>query len=178
VDFLDRFSAILNRGLTFLAGLALIAMMLVTVGEMVFRMFGRPMAGTIEVIAWLAAVTTAFALGYTQIHRGHVSIGIFINRLTPRIRAVVNTLVYLAATILFAIVTWHVFLHAGVLKQSGSLSETMKVIVYPWVYLASFGCAGLTLALVVDFMKSCGQVFSQRMAKDKRAVSSKAKGDR
>ena len=90
----------------------------------------------------------------------------------------VNTLVYLAATILFAIVTWNVFLHAGVLKQSGSLSETMKVIVYPWVYLTSLGCAGLTLALFVDFMKSCGQVFSQRVAKDKRAVFSKPKGDR
>jgi TRAP-type C4-dicarboxylate transport system permease small subunit len=178
VDFLDRFSAIFNRGLTFFAGLALIAMMLVTVGEMVLRMFGKPMAGTIEVITWLAAVTTAFALGYTQMHQGHVSIGLFINRLAPRIRAVVNTLVYLAATILFAIVTWHVFLHAGVLKQSGSLSETMKVIVYPWVYLTSLGCAGLTSALFVDFMKSCGQVFSRRAAKDKRAVSSKPKGDR
>jgi len=178
VDFLDRFSTIINKGLTFFAGLALIAMMLVTVGEMVLRMFGRPMAGTIEVIAWLAAVTTAFALGYTQINRGHVSIGLFINRLTPRIRALVNTLVYLVATILFAIITWHVFLHAGVLKQSGSLSETMKVIVYPWVYLTSLGCAGLTLALVVDFMKSCGRVFGRRMASDRRAVSSKPKGDR
>ena len=33
--------------------------MLVTVGEMVFRMFGKPMAGTVETIGWLAAVTTA-----------------------------------------------------------------------------------------------------------------------
>jgi len=53
-----------------------------------------------------------------------------------------------------------VFRHAGVLRETGSLSETMKVIVYPWVYLVSLGCAGLTLALIGDLLKSCVQVFS------------------
>ena len=163
MDLLDRFSALLNKGLAFVAGFSLIAMMLVTVGEMVFRMFGNPMAGTVETIGWLAAVTTAFALGYTQIHQGHVSIDLFTNRLNPRLRAVINILVYLASTALFTVVTWNIFRHAGVLKQSGSLSETMKVIVYPWVYLVSLGCAGLTLALLVDFAKSCVSVLSGKI---------------
>lgn len=137
-------------------------MMLVTVGEMVFRMFGYPMAGTVETIGWLSAVTTAFALGYTQLHQGHVSIDILANRLDIRTRAVMNMVVYLVSTTLFFIITWHVFHHAGVLKETGSLSETMKVIVYPWVYLVSLGCAGLTLALLADFMASCGKAFSGR----------------
>jgi len=163
VDLLNRISALLNKGLAFVAGCCLIAMMLVTVGEMVFRMFGNPMAGTVETIGWLAAVTTAFALGYTQIHQGHVSIDLFTNRLNPRLRAVINILVYLASTALFMVVTWNIFRHAGVLKQSGSLSETMKVIVYPWVYLVSLGCAGLTLALLVDFAKSCVSVLGGKI---------------
>ena len=129
---------------------------------MVFRMLGYPMAGTVETIGWLSAMTTAFALGYTQIHQGHVSIDLFSNRLAPGPRAVVNMLVYLISTALFLIVTWHVFHHAGVLKQTGSLSETMKVIVYPWVYMVSLGCAGLTLALLVDFMISCGEAFTEK----------------
>ena len=163
MDLLDRISALLTKGLAFVAGCCLIAMMLVTVGEMVSRMFGNPMAGTVETIGWLAAVTTAFALGYTQIHQGHVSIDLFTNRLNPRLRAVINILVYLASTALFMVVTWNIFRHAGVLKQSGSLSETMKVIVYPWVYLVSLGCAGLTLALLVDFAKSCVSVLSGKI---------------
>lgn len=143
-----------------MAGISLVAMVLVTVGEMVFRMFGKPMAGTVETIGWLAAVTTAFALGYTQIHQGHVSIDLFTRRLGPLLQVMVNMLVYLASTVLFVIVTWNVFRHAGVLRETGSLSETMKVIVYPWVYLVSLGCAGLTLVLTLDFLKSCIRVFS------------------
>ena len=157
---LDRFNSTLNRGLAFVAGVSLVAMVVVTVGEMVLRMFGSPMAGTVETIGWLAAVTTAFALGYSQIHQGHVSIDLFTRQIGPRLQRVVSMLVNLISTALFVIVTWNVFGHAGVLWKTGSLSETMKVIVYPWVYLVSLGCAGLTLALFVDFLKSCRQVFA------------------
>jgi TRAP-type C4-dicarboxylate transport system permease small subunit len=136
-------------------------MVLVTVGEMVFRMFGRPMAGTVEIIGWLAAVTTAFALGYTQIHQGHVSIDLFIRRLGRLPQVAASMVVYLISAALFVVVTWNVFSYASVLWETGSLSETMKVIVYPWVYLVSLGCAGLTLALLVDFLKSCRQMFSR-----------------
>ena len=166
MDHLTRFNAILNRGLAGVAGFSLVSMVLITVGEMVFRMFGYPMVGTVETIGWLSAVTTAFALGYTQIHQGHVSIDLFVNRLGTRPRAVVNMLVYLISTALFAIVTQHVFHYAGVLKETGSLSETMKVIVYPWVYMVSVGCAGLTLSLLTDFMRSCRQVFTGRIVKE------------
>jgi hypothetical protein len=41
-----------------------------------------------------------------------------------------------------------------VLHETGSLSETLRVIVYPWVYAVGLGCAGLTLALLVDFLRS------------------------
>ena len=160
VSLIDRYISILNKGLACVAGISLVAMVLVTVGEMVLRMFGKPMAGTVETIGWLAATTTAFALGYTQIHQGHVSIDLFTSRLGPRLQVMVSMLVYLASTVLFVIVTWNVFRHAGVLRETGSLSETMKIIVYPWVYLVSLGCAGLTLVLVVDFLKSCIQVIS------------------
>jgi TRAP-type mannitol/chloroaromatic compound transport system permease small subunit len=140
-------------------------MVMVTVGEMVLRMFGRPMAGTVETIGWLAAVTTAFALGYTQVHQGHVSIDLFTTRLGSRSQVVVSMLVNLISAALFVIMTWNVFRYAGLLRETGSLSETMKVIVYPWVYLVSLGCAGLTLALVVDFLKSCRQVFTGSIGK-------------
>lgn len=155
---LDRFNSILNKGLAFVAGFSLVAMVLVTVGEMVFRMFGRPMAGTIEVIGWLAAVTTAFALGYTQIHQGHISIDLFTSRFGRSVQLLASMVVYLISTALFVVVTWNVFGYASVLWETGSLSETMKVIVYPWVYLVSLGCAGLTLALLVDFLQSCSQI--------------------
>jgi TRAP-type C4-dicarboxylate transport system permease small subunit len=164
--WIERASAYISRGLAWFSGVGLVAMMLLTVAEMVSRLFGKPMAGTVEAIGWLAAVTSALALGYTQLHKGHVAIDLISSRLSPRARAALSGLVLLASTALFALVTWQLFRHAGVLRQSGSLSETMKVIVYPWVYVVSLGCAGLTLALLTDLLKSLAQL---RAAGDPRS---------
>ncbi len=78
VYFLKQINSFINRGLAFMASCCLLVMVFLTVGEMVLRVFGTPMSGIVEVIGWLAATITASALGYTQIHKGHVAINLLI----------------------------------------------------------------------------------------------------
>lgn len=151
---LERVIELFNLALACVAGVGLVAMMIATVSDMVLRSFGHPLAGSYEIIGWLAAVCTALALGYTQRHQGHVAIDLFVVRLGDRTRAFIQGLVDLLATGLFAAVAWRVFKYAGTLRETGSLSETLQVVVYPWVYVVSVGCAGLALALLVDFRRS------------------------
>lgn len=151
---LERVVALFNLALAVVAGVGLVVMMIATVGDMVLRSFGHPLAGGYEVIGWLAAVCTALALGYTQHHQGHVSIDLLVVRLSERPRAFIQAFVDLLATGLFGVAAWRVFKYAGTLREAGSLSETLRVIVYPWVYVVALGCAGLALALLTDFRKS------------------------
>jgi TRAP-type C4-dicarboxylate transport system permease small subunit len=151
---LEKFNRWLNGGLAWVAGLALIAMMLFTVGDMVLRGLGRPVAGSYEIIGWLSAGAMALALGYTQLHRGHVAIDLLTTRLGGRSRAAIELVTTLLALLLFAAVAWYLARYGRVLHQTGSLSETLKAIVYPWVYVVAAGAAGLALALLVDFLKS------------------------
>ena len=146
--------------MAFMASICLVVMMFVTVGEMVLRVFGTPMAGIVEVVGWLAAATTAFALGYTQIYKGHVAISLLTDKFSPRLQAILGVAVNLTSTALFAATAWYVFKYAGSLRAAGSLSETMKVIVYPWVYVVSLGCMGLALAVFVDLLEACSQIFT------------------
>ena len=60
----------------------------------------------------------------------------------------------LVSLALFAVVAFYVARYGRVLHETGSLSETLRIIVYPWVYVVGLGCAGLTLALLVDFLRS------------------------
>lgn len=156
---LDAFNVFVNRALAAVAGLALIAMMLFTVADMVLRGIGRPVAGSYEVIGWLSATAMALALGYAQLHKGHVAIDLVVERLGPRTRAVIEALTGLASLLLFVAVAWYVGSYGAVLHESGSLSETLKAIVYPWVYLVAIGAAGLALALLVDFLRALARVF-------------------
>lgn len=147
---LQRFSTLVNRVLMFFAGVALAAMMFFAVADMVLREFGITVAGSYEIIGWMSAGALALALGSVQQHRGHVAIDLLLTRLGQRARAVIDLLTSLLSLLLFAAVTWYVAAYGHLLQQTGSLSETLQVIVYPWVYVVAAGTAGLTLALLVD----------------------------
>jgi TRAP-type C4-dicarboxylate transport system permease small subunit len=154
MQWLERLSALLNRALAWAAGLVLVAMMLFTVLDMVLRALGRPVAGSYEVIGWLSAAAMALALGYAQMHRTHVSIDLLVTRFGGRLRAGVEVTTRLCSLLLFAAVAAYVARYGGVLQDSGSLSETLKAAVHPWVYVVAVGAAGLTMALFVDVLRS------------------------
>ena len=161
LHLLDRLSFFVNEGLAWAAGLTLAAMMLFSVADMVLRGMGYAVAGSYEVIGWLSAAAMALALGTVQRHRGHVAMELLLVQIGPRGRAIVEALMCLMSLLLFAAVAWYVARYARVLQETGSLSETLRVIVHPWVYLVAAGCVGLSLALLVDFLRSAGALFGR-----------------
>jgi TRAP-type C4-dicarboxylate transport system permease small subunit len=154
IRLLDRASALLNEGLAWAAAAMLGAMMLFSVADMVMRGFGVTVAGSYEVIGWLSAAAMALALGTVQRHKGHVAMELVVVKMGRRSRALTDASMALISLVLFAIVAFYVVRYGRVLHETGSLSETLRIIVYPWVYVVGLGCAGLTLALLVDFLRS------------------------
>ncbi len=163
--WLEASSALVNRVLAWMAGLALTAMMLFTVADMVLRALGRPVAGSYEVIGWLSAAAMALALGSVQQQRGHVAMELMVDRLGERARSAVELLTSLASLLLFIAVAWYVARYARVLQETGSLSETLRAIVHPWVYVVAAGGAGLAFALLIDVLSAARRIKARRPAR-------------
>ena len=75
IDTLDRFSELVARLLTGLAGIFLVAMMGLACANMVLRAVWVPVQGTFELMGFMAAVVAAFSLATAQrkkIGRAHV----------------------------------------------------------------------------------------------------------
>jgi TRAP-type C4-dicarboxylate transport system permease small subunit len=156
---LHALSVLANRGLAVAAGIALAAMTLFTVLDVVLRGLGRPVAGSFEVIGWLSAVAVSLALGYTQAHRGHVAMTLLTDALRGRGAALLDALNAIAALVLYVIVAWVVIGYGQTLQESGSLSETLKALVYPWVYVVAIGFMALALTLLVDALLALVRLF-------------------
>lgn len=160
MQWLEKFSKLVNRLLAWMAGLGLAAMLLFTVADMALRTLGRPVAGSYEVIGWLSAGAMALALGSVQQHRGHVSVKLLEMSFGPRLHAAVELLTTTLSLLLFAAVAWYVARYGRVLQETGSMSETLRAIVYPWVYVVALGCAGLALALLIDVFRAAGRLLA------------------
>ncbi len=152
---LNQMRTWLGQGLAIAGGLALLAMMLFTAGDVLLRSLGRPIAGSFEVIGWLSAAAMSLALGYAQVHRSHVAMTLLSDRLSGRKAIVVELLNNLTALLLFGFATYYLFRYGSTLQMTGSLSETLKVIVFPWVYVVAAGFTGLAVVLFLDVLSAC-----------------------
>jgi len=142
-----------NRALAAAAGIALAGLMGFTALDVVMRALGQPLAGSVEIIGWLAAAAMALALGDVQIHRGHVAVTLLAQRLSSRRAALLDAINSFVALLLFGTSSFVLLRYGMTLQDTGSLSETLKVVVYPWVYVVALGFAGLTLALLIDLLR-------------------------
>jgi TRAP-type C4-dicarboxylate transport system permease small subunit len=159
--WIARGAAAINRGAEWLAAAGLLGLMLLVVADIALRAIGRPIVGAVEMVGWLAAMAMAFALGQAQLRRSHVSMTLIADHAGARARALLDVVVAALSLLLFVFVTAHLLRYGLTLREVGSLSETLKVIVYPWVFAVAAGFAGLCLALLLDLLKSLGEAARQ-----------------
>ena len=151
---LDKISNFLNQVLLWIAGLFLIAMISITGANIVLRLFGLPIRGTFELMGYFGAVVTAFALGYTQIKRGHIAVDIVVLRFSGKVQRILHAVNHIICMGFFIIVTWQIFRYATTLWETGEVTETLQIIYFPFTYAVALGCLILAFTFLVDFLKS------------------------
>ena len=151
---LDKISNFLNQALLWVAGLFLLAMIMITGANIVIRLFWVPIRGTFELMGYFGAIVTALALGYTQIKRGHIAVDIVVLRFSENTQRILHAVNHLVCMAFFSIVTWQVFKYASTLRETGEVTETLQIIYYPFTYAVALGCLILAFTFLVDFLKS------------------------
>ena len=153
---MDKFNRKLTDLLTLLGGVFLVGMILLTCANIFLRVVWLPIRGTFELMGYAGAVVTAFALAYTQRQRGHIAVDVLASRFKRRTRRVLDGFNYLCGGLFFVLAAWQVAVKAGILHRSGEISETLRIVYYPFTYAVAFGCAVLALVLLTGFIQVLG----------------------
>ncbi len=143
----------MNHAFIFVAGSFMVAMILITCANIVSRLVWVPLKGTFELMGFFGAVVTAFALGYTQAKKAHISVDILVNRFPKRVQKCINGINYVVCMIFFILAGWHIAKLANTLRTSGEVTETLRIIYYPFTYGVALGCLLLSLVLLVELAK-------------------------
>jgi TRAP-type C4-dicarboxylate transport system permease small subunit len=154
MELLEKISVFLNRSLLWIGGVFLVGMIVLTCGNIVFRLVWVPIRGTFELMGYFGAIVTAFALGYTQMKRGHIAVDVLVNSFSDKRRKVVDTINYTVCFLFFGVAAWQIAIKATTLMNTGEITETLRIIYYPFTYGVALGCAVLSLVLFTDLIKS------------------------
>jgi len=153
MEILEKISRILNRTFVLMAGAFMAAMILITCANIFLRIVWVPVKGTFQLMGFFGAVATAFVLGYTQLKKAHISVDILVNVFSQRIRTIFNGINYFVCMIFFAVLGWQISRLATTIWKTGEVTETLRIVYYPFTYGVALGCFLLALVLLVDFLK-------------------------
>jgi len=153
MDLLMRINKFLNKLLTLTGGAFLLGMIILTCANIAIRQFFNPIPGTFELMGYAGAVVSAFALGYTQFTNGHIAVDILVNTYPAPLKRMAAILNHTVCCGFFAITAWYMVQKALTLKNTGELSETLRIIYYPFVLAVALGFFILSLALFTDLLK-------------------------
>ena len=134
------------------AGGALVAMMLLTSADVVMRFFSSPIPGTYEIVGFLSVITISFALAYTQLSGRHVSIDLLVEKLPIKPRKILVLITHLLSISLFVILAWQSCVYASKLRVLGVVSSTEQIPYYPIVYGIAFTCVPMCAVIIVQMI--------------------------
>ncbi len=137
-----------------LGGTLLFIMMLLTVLDVILRVFNRPITGTYEMVAVLSAIVIGYAIPQTSVERGHIYVEFLVEKRSAAVRIGFFIFTRLLGIALFALLAWNLFLKGNHLYKSGDVSQTLYVPYYPVAYALSLVCLVECFVLVADILGS------------------------
>ena len=154
MSVLEKLAKELSRVLFWVAGAAIVAMMLLTCADVILRFMRRPIPGTYELVCFFGAVAVAFAMPHTTLKQGHVAVSLIVRLFPPRIQGIIETLTSSFGLLFFVLIAWRCVLYAGTLRASGEVSLTLQLPFWPFVYGVGFSAVAVCLVLLTDLFKN------------------------
>jgi TRAP-type C4-dicarboxylate transport system permease small subunit len=87
-----------------------------------------------------------------------VGVDLVVRRLSPRSQALIDAATNLVSAILFALVSWQMFLYGAALAKSGEVSMSLEFPTYILVYLVAVAFGVLSLVIASDFLRHLRKV--------------------
>jgi TRAP-type C4-dicarboxylate transport system permease small subunit len=146
----------LSRFLNGIGGIALVFLMFLTLGDVLLRLFKRPIVGTYELVAFSGAVVIGFSLPLTSWLRGHIFVDFFILKFSKKVQDGFNIATRCVVIFLFFLIALNLIKYGMDLQKSGEVSATLRIPFYPIAYGVAVSCFIQCLVMVCDIVKIFG----------------------
>lgn len=133
------------RVLACISCLGVMVMLLVTFADVLFRKFGMPISGAVDIVQIAACVTAVCALPYTTAVKGHVAVEFFFQKLPPVLKPFVDGIWRVAVMLLYAVMSWRSFIYGQTLLRRNSMTLTLQIPLFWVLWLMALSFAVMTL---------------------------------
>lgn len=156
IRIFDRFL----QALGILAMVIIVAMMMLTVTEVIMRFtMKRVIFGSMEITEFLM-VSLVLAMGWCAIQGRNVRVELIVSRLSERAQAIANIVAYVISMGFCALVAWRNYTEALIVWDRGEVTELLRIQEYPFYFIISFGFAILFVVIIILLVKAVRKAVS------------------
>ena len=146
--FVDR----ILEAMKIVGAACLVGMTFLTCADVVGRIFGHPIFGSVEIVGFMATLAVVMALPYTHKVQGHIGVEILVRLFSEKTQTIIEICTGILSLALFAIVTWRMWIYGGTMKASGEVSMNLELPEHYVIYVASFCLLVFTLIILQDVL--------------------------
>ncbi len=143
---------IVYKGMDFVAGTALILIMLLTSLDVVLRYLGHPIQGSYDLVSFGAVFVIGFALPKTTWDKMQVTVDLVVDKISSQ-RFVLDIITRVVSVSLFAIVSWNLTKLGASFFKTGDSTLTIALPLYPVAFALGISAFFECLALVADMVR-------------------------
>ena len=146
-----------NTGAVFLA-----AVMFIICANVVFRIFGRVIPGTYDLVEIMIVVVAGFALSDTEIHHRQTSVDMVTVHLPKKIRLWLENACNLIGLVFWGIVAWA---SVGITidkAAKGEATDLLKISVIPFRVVWVVGLILICLVIIYNTSKNCKELTGRK----------------
>ena len=122
-----------------IGGFAMAAIMILITGNVLLRMTGNPINGTVEWVQFLQATSIGLTIAFCGLQGEHITINLFVDKLPRKARFVIDIFVNILILVFVLLTAW-VMVGSGVsMRDSGHVGMVTRIPFYPFIYIIAFG---------------------------------------
>ncbi len=141
-----------NAIMAYIANFFLVAIMGLTVLDVIGNFFGHPILGAEEIVEFMASLMIAFVLPVAHEDKTHIGVDILYIYFSNRTKRTVNIFVSFISWIFFFVIAYVCFDYAGYIKKVGTVSPTLEIPFFYIIYAISFAFLMLGITTLVEFV--------------------------
>ncbi|MBI9105257.1 MAG: TRAP transporter small permease [Spirochaetales bacterium] len=124
----------------YIAGGAIILMMVITVADVVLRLFNIGITGAYDLVRACGAIGVACALPYLTAVKGHIAIEFFYHKFGKTGRVVLDTVFRFSSLVIFGLLTFYTLRNGISLYKSGEVFANLGLPVFWIPIIISLNC--------------------------------------
>ena len=155
----DRLNHKISFGVEWIGLAGLLLMMAITCIDVIgAKVFKTPFPGALDIVMISQLLAVAFAVAGSLLLGRHVEVDFFVPLLPRTLQAVIDSFICLCCLLLFAVISWRLFVYGYSMQTANEVSPTIRIPLYGFAYGAGASCIPVCLVYLHRFILSLSRI--------------------